>query len=276
MSDTATIDDFDAVWGRAAQIRLLRETFVKTVTVAEAVGSTNDWAQERLKATPQEHFADYLPALYVAARQTAGRGRGSNRWWNGPHSLAFTLVFDPAEFGLDLRSGPPLSLSAGLAVVDAVRELGVREPLGLHWPNDIFVGQRKLAGILTEVTAGGVVILGIGLNGNCSAAEAPEELRERLTTLLDATGAPVDLVGVLSAILVRLAARLREWREAPANSARSFQETCLQIGCPLTVEQPTGAVSGLCLGIAPDGALLLQTEQGPRRIISGALRHAAD
>lgn len=269
------MSEYDQIWNRAAQIKLARETFVQTVEVAEEVGSTNDWAKERLRATPPDGLAGALPGLYLAARQTAGRGRGSNRWWSGPRSLAFTVVFDPAAFDLDLRQGPPLSLSAGLAVVDAVRRFGPELPVGLHWPNDVFVGNRKLAGILTEVTSGGHVVLGIGLNVNCSVSEAPAEIQHRLTTLQDLLGAPQDVVEVLCELLRRLDHRLRELSTDPEAAGAAFHDACLQRGDYLQVDQPDGAIEGVCLGVDPSGALLLSTEYGPRRILSGALRHRA-
>ena len=70
--------------------RILRETFVVEAEHREELGSTNDRALERAK-----QGATHLPLLVIADRQTAGRGRGGNRWWTGPGSLAFSLLLHP-------------------------------------------------------------------------------------------------------------------------------------------------------------------------------------
>ncbi len=72
---------------------------------------------------------------------------------------------------------PLRSLAAGVAVVSAVRPAIAPQQVGLHWPNDVFVGPRKLAGILIDVLADGRHILGIGLNVNNSLADAPDDVR---------------------------------------------------------------------------------------------------
>src|SRR5258708_4104886 len=61
------------------------------------------------------------PLLVVGDSQTAGRGRGANRWWTGPGSMAFSLLFDPRDWGLAGEAVPARSLAAGVAVVSAVR-----------------------------------------------------------------------------------------------------------------------------------------------------------
>ena len=71
--------------------RILRETFVVEVEHHDELGSTNDRAMQRAK-----QGASRLPLLVIADRQTAGRGRGGNRWWTGPGSLAFSLLLESA------------------------------------------------------------------------------------------------------------------------------------------------------------------------------------
>jgi len=79
-----------------------------------------------------------LPLVIVADAQTAGRGRGTNRWWTGSGSLAMSLLFDPSAWDLERSASPQRSLCAALAVVDAVRPLLPAVELGIHWPNDVF------------------------------------------------------------------------------------------------------------------------------------------
>ena len=73
--------------------------------------------------------------VVVAEEQTAGRGRGANRWWTGRGSLAFSLVFDPAGWSLEDELQPARSLAVGVAIVDTIAPLLPGSRVGLHWPN---------------------------------------------------------------------------------------------------------------------------------------------
>ena len=206
--------------------KILENSFVADVEHHASMASTND----RAIAAAAES-AVRLPLLILADAQTAGRGRGSNRWWTGHGSLAFSLLLGPV--GSDQRvstsAGPPdsgigepalarselvppydlqaqrptplIALAAGVAVVDALTPLVPGREIGIHWPNDVMQDGRKLAGILIEVLPCGKQVIGIGINTNNSAAEAPAEVRQRVATLRDATGCEHDATGLLIAIL---------------------------------------------------------------------------
>ena len=247
--------------------RLLNETFVAGVENYDILASTQDRAREAA-GDPNVR----LPLLVVAGMQTAGRGRGTNRWWTGDGSLAFSLVLERTACDSAGTTVPQVSLAVAVALVDAIQHCAGGLVLGLHWPNDIFVGERKLAGILVDVLAAGRYVIGVGINMNNSVAEAPEEVRERAATLRDLTGSQFDHTNVLVAVLRELAETLRELGENPDRIGRRFDELCLQHGLALTLRAGSETICGICEGIAPDGALLLATDQGRRRCYSGTLR----
>src|SRR5262245_60487564 len=86
--------------------------------------STNDRARDLA--------ADTLPdevVLILAEEQTAGRGRGDNRWWTGRGSLAMSLLFDPQRWTIEQRYNPMISLAAAVAVVESVEPLVAGGPL---------------------------------------------------------------------------------------------------------------------------------------------------
>ena len=119
--------------------RTLRRTFIDAKSGAQRAADANC----------------HTPLLIVADGQTAGRGRQGNSWWTGDGSLAFSLLFDPETFSCPRRPEPRVALVVGVAIIDAI---GPRIPaarVGLHWPNDVFVGEKKLAGILVEVLSDG-------------------------------------------------------------------------------------------------------------------------
>jgi len=212
----------------------------------------------------------------VADSQTAGRGRGSNRWWTGQGSLAFSLLIDPIAFGLPRQAMPMLSLAIGVAVIDAVAPRLVNHPLGLHWPNDVFVGAGKLAGILVEVLPDGRQIVGIGLNSNNSVADAPEVLRQSVATLRDLTGCEHDHTELLLTLMENLEAALMHVAGTDEQIGQRFDLLCRQRGEVLTVYQGEQTITGRCAGIAPDGALLLDTPECRRAIYSGTLKPKGD
>lgn len=236
-----------------------------------------DSTQTRAHALAGQLAAEQLPYLIVAERQTAGRGRGENRWWTGAGSLAFTLVFESRTYGLAGPVRPTRALAAGVAVVDAVAPLlndfaKGGGPLGLHWPNDVFVDRRKLAGILIDVLPGDRHVLGLGLNTNNSLDGAPADVRARAVSLRELTGRTIDHTLLLASFCEHLDRVLRLSADDPPALGRRFQELSLQLGQQLTIDAGTATTTGRCLGIAADGALLLAEDGAVQRCYSGVVR----
>ena len=248
---------------------LVRETFVARAEHYATVGSTNDLARE-LAA----EGVGPLPLLIVADEQIAGRGRGANRWWTGKGSLACSLLVDIDDLGFDLRRSPLVSLAAAVAIVQTVAPRLPSHTVGVHWPNDVFVEARKLAGVLVEGLSDRRMIVGIGLNTNSSLRDAPKPVEKRATTLVELTGAEHDRTDVLLDLLEHLAKGLGQLASGPEQIAVRADALCLQHGETLTIEWGGRLVRGQCLGIDSDGGLLLDTREGRRKFYSGVLREA--
>jgi BirA family transcriptional regulator, biotin operon repressor / biotin---[acetyl-CoA-carboxylase] ligase len=251
--------------------RLLADTFIVHAEHHPLLDSTQSRARQLIEAGHVK-----LPALIVADQQTSGRGRSTNRWWTGDGSLAFSLVVDPQRFGFPPKLVPRLSLAAGVAIVDTVAPLLDNHQVGLHWPNDVYVGARKLAGILVEVLPDGRHVIGVGLNSNNAAADAPPPLRDVITTLADLTGRHHDHTELLLAILENMHAAMVQLAEPVETLGNRFDLLCLQRDRVLTVFQGQQIITGRCAGIAPDGSLLLDTTEGRRAIQSGSLKPPAN
>jgi BirA family biotin operon repressor/biotin-[acetyl-CoA-carboxylase] ligase len=159
-------------------------------------------------------------------------------------------------------------------VTETVTGLVPGQPVGLHWPNDVFAAGRKLAGILVEVLPDGQHVLGIGLNTNNTIQDAPPELRDTAVTLRDLTGAPHDPTQLLLDLLRRLDHRLAEVGAAPDRIGQRANALCLQRGQQLLIESGGRQVAGLCVGIATDGALVLDTPAGRQLFHSGVLANS--
>jgi BirA family transcriptional regulator, biotin operon repressor / biotin---[acetyl-CoA-carboxylase] ligase len=247
-------------------VRILRETTIARAEHRPTVTSTNDRAAECAAKGLKE-----LPLLVVADEQTAGRGRGSNTWWTGTDSLAFSLLVDAETVGAHETRSPLVALAVAVAVVDVAAPLVPGHQVGLRWPNDVYAAERKIAGILVEVLPDRKHVIGIGLNTNNTVADAPPALRNTVGTLRDLSGRRFDQTGVLVDLLRRLDQRFAELRaDAKAIAARA-DEMCLQRGQRLTLEWADRKATGICRGIAPDGALLLETSGGVEAFHSGTL-----
>jgi BirA family transcriptional regulator, biotin operon repressor / biotin---[acetyl-CoA-carboxylase] ligase len=242
---------------------VLRETFVARAEYHPCLGSTNDRAAQcAAEGGP-------LPLLVVADQQTAGRGRGGNRWWTGDGALAFSLLTDAAMVGADGRRSPLVALAVAVAVAGAAGPLLPGHAVGIHWPNDVVASARKLAGILIEVLPGGRHVIGIGVNVNNRLADAPAELRAATATLCDLGRQTYDRTEILVDILRQLDREFDLLRRRPQEVAGRANALCLQRGQTLSLRWDTRTISGRCRGIADDGAILLETPTGAEPFYSG-------
>lgn len=248
--------------------RLLRETPVSRVEHHVTITSTNDRARDLAVELARDEAA-----LIVADEQTAGRGRGANRWWTAPGSLACSLVFDPATLAIERASFPLISLATALAIVDATRPLLAGQELGMHWPNDVFAAGRKLSGILVEVLPDGRHVIGVGINVNHRAEETPADLQHRATSLATLSEREHSRTDLLVELLSALWPNFAQLAETPAEVGRRANRYCLQHGQTLVIESGLRRVTGRCVGIDDDGALVLDTDAGRQKFYSGALIH---
>ncbi len=248
-------------------LKIMKATFVARAEHYESIDSTNDRAAERAADTGAE-----LPVLIIADQQTAGRGRGANRWWTGPGSLAMSLAIEPAMIAAQGDEPSPLiSLAVGVAVAEMLEPFAPDQAVGIHWPNDVMLAGGKVAGILVEVLPNRRHIIGIGINTNSSLADAPEELKPTAATLRDATGCEYDHTQFVIELLGRLQDAFEQLIADPQEIIRRANELCLQRGKTLTLDQGNRQVTGRCEGIAPDGALLLNTPDGRTAHYSGTI-----
>ena len=259
----------DDARNRLDSARIVRESFVQQVRSHETIASTNDDALEFCRNKPCP-----VPLLVVTSRQTAGRGRGSNRWWSSAGALTFSLVIQPAHFGILERQWPKASLTTGLSICRALDSLAGRQEVTLKWPNDVWMNGRKICGILIEV--GGrrpptTLVIGIGINVNNSFAGAPDELPGIATSLVDTTGTMFDLTEVLVVVLRELERQLARLRDDDPGLAMEWQARCALRGRSLELESGRQRVQGTCLGIDADGALRLQTSVGQERFFGGVV-----
>jgi BirA family biotin operon repressor/biotin-[acetyl-CoA-carboxylase] ligase len=250
--------------------QLRAATFIRHVELHDTLGSTNDRAAELARDATLE-----LPALVAARLQMAGKGRGQHKWWAAEGALTFSVLLEPAMHCISTHAWPQLSLAVAVAVCDALESTMPCEP-SIKWPNDVLIRDRKVAGILIESPGGHVparnrVVIGIGANVNNSWSMAPADLAKRGNAMCDVVGHPMDIQDVLIALLRALETRLDQVAANDRTLHHVWQNRCWLTNRDAIVEVHNQTVSGRCVGIAEDGALLLDINRSIERFYSGSV-----
>jgi BirA family biotin operon repressor/biotin-[acetyl-CoA-carboxylase] ligase len=230
----------------------------------DVTGSTNDHA--RVLATGGAPTG----TVVVAEEQTAGRGR-QGRSWSAPRGrgLTLSLVWKPAA-GLEL-----LPLAAAVAVCEACEQVApVR--CRIKWPNDVWIGERKLAGILIESRPQEQwAVIGIGVNVDVDRAQLDPDLRKTATSLRIETGGGVDRVRMLAALFEALAARLHDLERDAAGVLAEYRRRDLLSGRQIAWASGERRLRGEARGIDEDGNLVVFTVEGERLTLSAGEVHLA-
>lgn len=214
----------------------------------DTLDSTNRYAKE--------HFGELEDGeLVVAATQTAGRGR-LNRTWFSPRGNVY------ASCAIRVKESPFAGIEAcSVALLDLLGELAPGTPFYVKWPNDVFFGRAKVAGLLSEFTGAGLIV-GIGLNLNMSEEELALAGQEA-ASVRSATGRTFDVMDCASRLERAIQGILPLLRDdRPALFARWRAANAL-IGRDLDFVRTDGTVaSGVFHDVDADGALLLRTADG--------------
>ena len=223
------------------------------------------WLEE-VDSTSNEllrHIREYDNLSVVAAvNQTAGRGQRGNRWLSTPgDNLTFSLLLRPVE--LPAREVMALTCLATLSVRNTLRDEGV--PAVIKWPNDIYVGRRKICGMLVENGLDGSVIvwsvIGIGINLN--QTEFPGEVLNP-TSLRRLTGRSYDPVLFLEKVCVEIGKLLPELDSPEGrNGLRdAYERDLYQKDSPASYRDlATGEeFTGILRGITPEGLVRIEAE----------------
>ena len=231
------------------------------VAVFDSIDSTN---AEGLRAIGQGRSA---PFLVLAERQVSGRGRRGRKWVSPfADNLYYSLVL---RIDGGMRQLEGLSLVVGLAVMHTLRKVGVAGA-GLKWPNDVLVGNKKIAGILLELVGDPAdvchVVLGIGINVNMQAAK---EVDQQWTSVRLESGQVCDRNALAVQLSDQLQAYIQRHQDRGFSALQAeWQEGHLWQGRSVSLIAGTNQIDGVVLGIDNQGALRLQVD-GVEKLFSG-------
>ena len=238
----------------------------RDIRVFEETGSTNDVVEKLARDGVSEGV------VVFAESQTKGRGRLGRKWISPARKgLWFSILLRP-----DLRpsAATQLTVAAATALVRAIRAHAGVDPQ-IKWPNDILLHGKKIAGVLTELSAEldrvKHLILGIGVDVNLASSDLPAEVRRIATSLRIETGRAfrrADLAAAILGELDRDYARIRAGEFGAI--ADEWERQCATLGHQVSIDLGGRIVRGRAESLDQDGALLLRTDHGRlERIIGG-------
>ena len=251
----------------------------------EQLGSTNDRSLELIRAGTLD-----TPALILTDQQVSGRGQRTKTWWSSGDSLTFSWCWQPVSSN---DGGQPkldsitqqhglIPLAAAVCVVDAITQTlpQLAATTSIKWPNDIMIGQHKVAGILVESTGAGdkkTFVIGIGINVNQSS----ETVKRLATQLAQSTlgsqlfdfpptslraslpsGSPIDRDAVLSSTILRLNELLVISPITGAELLCLAKSKLCFLKQKISLQATNNEVfTGIVVGLAEDGGLMLDIER---------------
>jgi BirA family biotin operon repressor/biotin-[acetyl-CoA-carboxylase] ligase len=244
---------------------LATAAYGRSLDVRAETGSTNDDARDAAaRGAARGH-------VVVADTQSRGRGARGRTWSSPPGLDLYVSIVERLEVAPERLA--PLTLAVGLGVADAVAAIAPRLQPEVKWPNDVWIGRRKCAGILVETSSAGArieaIVIGIGFGVNRLDFEG--ELAESATSIAREHGAIVDRARALASLLEHVERWVDRFAaEGPAPVIAALERRLALRGERVTVDD----VEGTVIGIAPSGAIRIATERGERTVISGTLRPA--
>lgn len=251
-------------------------SFLDPEALASATGRL--WTRVDVVASTASTNADLVDAaradapggrVLVTSDQQAGRGRFERVWECPPdRAVALSALVRPrrpmAEWGW-------LSLLVGIAVVDGL-QAAAGVDVGLKWPNDVLVGEKKICGILCEAVpseSGPAAVLGLGVN----IALTRQELPVPTATSLRLEGSDASATDVVLAILAALQDHFLRW-DAGGSLATDYSRRCSTVGQQVAVHVAENVTTiGRALGVDDAGCLIVQTGQGVRSFAAGDVVH---
>ena len=241
----------------------------KDIHYFKEVDSTNDVAKYLAENGAEEG------TVVIAEIQNRGKGRRGKTWISPPGGVWMSIILRP---DIPPSKAPQLTLVTGVAVAETLKK-ELKLDVGIKWPNDILIGNKKVCGILTEVNASinkvNYVVVGIGIDMNVDVPLFPPDLQKGATSLKNELDTEINGAMLVQKFLLDLEKLYIKFTEGKfpdiLNKWRFLSKT---IGSEVEVRTRGKTIRGDAVGINKDGILILELEDGSlRKIISGECLH---
>ena len=241
---------------------------LKTRTIGREIVHLPETASTNTLAMDLAHKGAADGTVVIAEAQTGGKGRLGRTWDSPRGNLYLSVILRP---GVPVHKAPLITLMGAVAVADAVRKhLGIRA--GIKWPNDILLGGKKVAGLLTEMSAEPDrirhIVLGIGVNVNMDIRALAPDVRRTATTLATAAGARIDRTEFAKAMLAGLDIWYQCFLKNEADVLEAWRELNVTLGCRVAVSGAGTTLAGRAHSVDAEGRLILKLDDGTLRQVN--------
>ena len=250
-----------------AHLRESNRNEPRSIELFQSLDSTNKYLQE------QAEKSGCSGSVVLAERQTSGRGRRGKTWVSPFAANIYMSILWDFEQGAQALEG--LSLAIGVAVRRALIELGL-EDVRLKWPNDIYIGNKKLGGILLEMIGDPAghcsVVIGVGINVSMPASMAVN-IDQPWTDCCSESDAPIARSRLAALLIDNIFDILNDFESLGFAGYRDeWQEADAFKGLQGTISTPRDSVSGTVIGVDNSGAVQLKLMSGAvKSFIGGEL-----
>lgn len=250
-----------------AHLRESNRNEPRSIELFQSLDSTNKYLQE------QAEKSDCSGSVVLAERQTSGRGRRGKTWVSPFAANIYMSILWDFEQGAQALEG--LSLAVGVAVRRALIEMGL-EDVRLKWPNDIYIGNKKLGGILLEMIGDPAghcsVVIGVGINVSMPASIAVN-IDQPWTDCCSESDAPIARSRLAALLIDNIFDILNDFESLGFAGYRDeWQEADAFKGLQGTISTPRDSVSGTVIGVDNSGAVQLKLMSGEvKSFIGGEL-----
>jgi BirA family biotin operon repressor/biotin-[acetyl-CoA-carboxylase] ligase len=248
----------------------LTTTYIgKEIHYFREVDSTNEVAKKLAMSGAPEG------TVVIAESQRRGRGRRGKKWISPLGGAWMSIILRPNTPPLN---APQLTFTAGVAAAKTMKEEYGLE-VGIKWPNDILIENKKVCGILTEISTEidviDYIITGIGIDANIDLNSLPPELRDTTTSIKSELSQDISRMKLVRKFLENFEGMYNKFNQGNfrdiLNMWRKYSKT---IGSKVEIRKGTEIIKGEAVGVNSEGALILELKDGTlRKIISGECRH---
>ncbi len=243
--------------GRGYIERLIADRVCRSAVHVQSSESTNALA---LRDGQSGIAHELLPRLYVADQQTSGRGRHGRRWHSSDHTITLSLVIASP------RPTTLLPIAAGVGVARSVEHSYAPLRAWLKWPNDVYIDQGKVAGILIETNHSHPdrVVVGVGINVggvpdiSHSTTSDHQSRPAEPRSIAGVIGRPLPRYEMLPSLVTHLVSSINDLAGAASSLLSDFRARCLLTDQPISFAGSTGPQTGRCLGINDEGELAVR------------------
>ena len=222
------------------------------------IDSTNNLAKEHARNNAQEGL------VIIAESQTGGRGRMGRFWHSPPETGIYLSILLKPNLKPDQLS--LITLLAGVSAISTINELS-HQRANLKWPNDILINNKKICGLLCEMTQKQgnslSVVIGIGINVNQTPEQFPENLKKTATSLRIVNGSPINRLTVIRSLLTTLD---REYHffltEGGSSVVKKWSLNTDLFGKKISVKRGAVITIGTAMHLDESGRLVLRRDNG--------------